>query len=281
MPGHLRVSSRLAVVALILATVAAIPTAGAGAGEDVPELLPDLRTYRPSDLNLDTNRIPGHRLLRFSNVVLNKGKGPMELGPKAEDCDGNGDPNDDRTAYQHVFEDTNGDGVFSRATDAFTEQPAGCQIFHSAPDHNHWHFEDFARYELLKYTKDGVLGKVVSVSDKVSFCLVDTNSDKPALPGYSATKYYGTQQARCQQDEVTGISIGWSDSYSYFLEGQWVDITDLPIGTYCLRSTVDPNNRLEELKDTNNWRDIKLRIRTNKVLTANRRCVLRSPNPPE
>jgi Lysyl oxidase len=282
MTGAIRISSRLAIVLLMLASLAAFPSAGSAADEEPPQqLLPDLRTRRPGDLGLDASRMPGRRLLRFTNVIFNRGKGPLELGPKAEDCNGNGDLTDDRTAYQHVFEDTNGDGVFGRADDpTFTEQPAGCQLFHPAPDHNHWHFEDFARYELLSFNKDGTLGPVVTSSDKVSFCLFDTSQLKPNLPGFDSKKYYGTEQARCQQDEVTGISIGWSDNYSAFLEGQWVDVTGVPNGRYCLRSTADPTNKLLEIKDTNNARNIKLRLAQNDVHTANRRCTPRpSPSP--
>ena len=34
-----------------------------------------------------------------------------------------------------------------------------------------------------------------------------------------------------------GISVGWGDEYEYYLAWQWVDITNVPAGTYTVRAT--------------------------------------------
>ena len=45
---------------------------------------------------------------------------------------------------------------------------AGCSIFHV--EHDHWHFEEFARYRLVNPKSD----RVVASSEKVSFCVRDS-----------------------------------------------------------------------------------------------------------
>ena len=101
------------------------------------------------------------------------------------DCDGDGDPLNDRKAFQRIFGDTDGDGVFTRGSDTvLSKRFAGCSIFHVA--HDHWHFEEFARYRLVKpKTED-----VVASSEKVSFCVRDSiRFDAACLvrPGSSTT----------------------------------------------------------------------------------------------
>jgi Lysyl oxidase len=286
-PGGTR-SFRLPALAFTIFLVVGMAlVSGVGAAGEATPLLPDLRTRPPSQFTIDLDE-PGHvgtRLLRFSNDVLNRGTGPLELGPKAEDCDENGNFDDDRTAYQHVFKDTetiDSPGEFLRMKDGspadlFDEREAGCSMFHLA--HNHWHFQDFAKYELRPMATDGPSETVVGSSDKVSFCLVDTNQVRNDLPGFSSTRYYGVGLLHCDKDEVTGISIGWSDLYSAGLADQWIDIGPkgggIPNGTYCMISTVDPSDHLLEIKETNNSRSIRLKIKGNSVEIAQRRTCQR------
>lgn len=247
-------------------------------------LLPDIRTLRPSDVAIDTNQQPGTRLLRFSNEILNQGLGPVELGPKAEDCDQDGDTTNDRTAYQHVFQDTEtveSPGEFLRkksgggAGDLFQEVPAGCSFFH--PTHNHWHFEDFAKYQLSPMTTEGPSETVIGSSDKVSFCLVDSMALRQDLPGFSSLQFYN----RCDQDVMTGISVGWADLYSSGLPDQWIDIGPVgsPVvdGTYCLKSTADPSNKILELKNGNNSRSVRIKITGTTARTAHRKSCTPRP----
>lgn len=268
---------------------------GVSAAEQPPETLyPDLRTQPPRDFSIDTREVPGKRLLRFSNEILNQGRGPVELRPEAEDCDNNGVANDDRSAYQHVFKDTEtieSPGFFLRETeqgekaDDYDERFAGCSVFH--PEHAHWHFKDFARYELRPMTPDGPAEIAVRSSDKVSYCLVDTSPVRPDLPGFSPDRYYGFGSLGCSQDEMTGISVGWADLYTADLADQWINIgwrKSVPDGTYCLVSTVDPSNRLDEglegsRAEMNNSRAIRLKIKGLEVKIAQRRTCLRVAPP--
>src|SRR3989442_212226 len=74
-------------------------------------------------------------------------------------------------------------------------QLAGCEIFHAA--HNHWHFEDYAQFQL----KDAA-GTTVVQGTKTSFCLGDNVHSTPGLPGSPSTAYYRT----CDQVTPQGIS---------------------------------------------------------------------------
>ena len=264
---------------VVVASLLVAPTAGS-ARDGATRLLPDLKMRRPADLSLDKTEISGRTLLRLTTSVLNRGAGPLEMRPEARDCDQDGETSDDRTAYQIVYVDENEDGWFDRAEegDSFDTRAAGCQVFHASPDHNHWHFEDFASYALRAIDPEGTVGKPVSpVSDKVSFCLVDSLRGKRLRLGSPASGHYGVGDNRCAQDEVTGISVGWIDVYSSSIDDQWVDVTDVAPGTYCLRATVDPTGRLEESNELNNSRGIRVALTKSSVeYLPRRRCVARS-----
>lgn len=235
---------RRALPALVL-SLALLVTAGATTAHASParslKLLPDLSTNTPSGfvITLDgTNRI-----LRFNNEIDNGDIGVLELFPKEGDCDGNGNADDDRYAYQQLYRDTNQDGMFERSIDQKTKPfLAGCFVFH--PEHNHWHFEDFSRYQLARVSD----GKIVRAADKVSFCIVDTVHRLPDVPGSPSHAYYTS----CGATATTGLSVGWGDVYTWDLPGQELNVNGLPDGQYCFISTADPDNRIIETNDTNN-----------------------------
>jgi hypothetical protein len=79
---------------------------------------------------------------------------------------------------------------------------------------------------------------------KVGFCLADyIRWDPSANPN---RRYY------YEECNPQGIQAGWSDIYGSFLDGQWVDITGVPGGTYTLELIVDPDNLIVETDETNN-----------------------------
>jgi len=49
-----------------------------------------------------------------------------------------------------------------------------------------------------------------------------------------------------------GITTGWADTYTAWLDCQWLDVTDVPAGDYTLRLTLDPTGMLRERDTTNN-----------------------------
>lgn len=248
-------------LALISAAPAPLVTA-APLGPSVPILRPNLVTLPIGDLSID--RQEGVRLLRLANVIGNRGPGVLELHPVADDCDGDGETQNDRSAYQRLFVDTNGNGGFDRGVDEGTaEEPfVGCMFFH--PEHDHWHVEDFARYVLTK-PKDG---RVVALSDKVSFCVRDSIARWQGLSGAPGAPFYG----ECSQDGTTGMSVGWADVYSADLFGQSIELTGVSDGRYCLASIADPSRRIAERRDDDNRRAILIRIRGSSVRQIETGC---------
>src|SRR5262245_47838177 len=148
-------------------------------------------------------------------------------------------------AYQRIYSHDDNDH-WSVATNLYV----GTFVFH--PQHNHWHFEDFARYQLREAAPDGSLGSAVVVSsDKVSFCLEDS------LPFDSTLDHAGQETyANCDATDAEGISVGWADVYAWDIYGQSLDITGVPEGDYWLVSTADPDNLIAEgggVGENNNW----------------------------
>jgi Lysyl oxidase len=225
-------------------------------------LTPDLQTLKPYKISVETTS-SGERRLRFSNEVVNAGSGPLEVVPKSEDCNGDGKVKNDRTAYQRLYSDANGNGYFERGTDtSFTTNRAGCMVFH--PAHHHWHFEDFADYELKRLAD----GSVVASSTKVTFCMEDSRRVLPNALGSPSTPYFTT----CSRTSAEGISIGWSDIYGASLRDQFISIEGVPDRDYCLVSTADPSNKLIEGNDDNNRASTALHLSGNTVSVLDQAC---------
>lgn len=235
-------------------------------GEEPTYLLPDLKPLRADDVRVSTEG--GRKLLRFSTKVWNRGLGPLELRPAAEDCDGDGNSANDRLAYQQLFVDVDANNTFEREVDTPPDEaPAGCQHFHAL--HNHWHFDDFGVYKLLGYNARGVLKKKATArANKVSFCMVDSyrHSDRPDAP---AAPYYMAQDGNeCGADTFTGISVGWVDNYPSTLDGQSLPLGGAPNGLYCLRMRIDPSGLLQESREANNINGVRFRLRGSEVVMA-------------
>jgi hypothetical protein len=248
----MRRPGRLFAACVVLAIVGSAAAVSAGTTE---QLRPDLVVHRASDLEIQV--MPnGRRRLRLTTTTANIGIGVVELLPEQNDCNQDGDLGNDRTAVQRIYLDEDGDGIFDPAVDVQVgTHVAGCFVFHAK--HQHWHFEDFARYRLVNPTS----GKAVATQSKVGFCIVDNYRWRPGVPGSPANRYYDT----CRADQIQGLSPGWADVYPSQLAAQWVDVTGLPAGRYCLVQRVDPANRILEANDANNVDRTPLRLRRSKV----------------
>jgi hypothetical protein len=202
------------------------------------QLLPDLVTSRAhlSDRQIDHTTIPGRTLLRLSNGVANRGRGRLEL--RGGEIEG-----DRQKVYQRIY----------LSNGRYISRFAGYNVFH--PQHNHTHFEDFAHYKIREIIGTSGVGEILAESEKVSFCLIDESVYNSYLPGFSWYRRYRSCGTRVQ-----GLSVGWKDVYDKSLYGQWIDITDLPAGSYWLESTADPLNRIRESSGSNNTTRIKISL---------------------
>lgn len=236
--------------------------ANAGGGKDGDLLYPDLIVESPSDIALQKDPATKRVYLRFSHTTSNVGAGPLEIFPdlKTETCGDEGDRG--RVAYQAVYRDQNANGTFEPAVDTQTStQGVGCMIYHEI--HHHYHFEDFARYELYRVTS----GRLRSVSEKVSFCVFDVLNSRPDLPGAPPNPVYN--YANCGTDSgIHGISVGWADVYGAGVPGQEFDVTGTHPGRFCLVAKTDPTNRLTELPpggEDNNVQTVQIHMNTKRA----------------
>lgn len=121
----------------------------------------------------------------------------------------------------------------------------GDSPFQWAACHKHFHFKSFAHYELVD--PDG--GSIVIAGRKQAFCAMDSNRvDRGAVRG---AVYDCGQQ---------GISVGWEDSYPAGLPCQFIDITDVPAGTYRLQVHVNPDHAITESDYDNNTAAVQVNI---------------------
>jgi hypothetical protein len=218
-------------VALFLIAASWSVTASAAGTIGTPQY-PDLRTLTPSDLHLGTQLVAGqnHYVVEFTNSAWNAGQGPLEL---------HGIPH---VPYDGFFDATQ--WIYEQPT-GVTVKPVGTFAFH--PSHGHFHFNDFARYELWTQrafdrakAANFTTGKPLYVAAKQSFCLLDTFQ---AGPNAAPVGVYMTCTPLME-----GLSVGWADTYDWTLPDQWVDVGQTPLfdGQYVLRSIVDPDNRIYE-----------------------------------
>jgi len=96
----------------------------------------------------------------------------------------------------------------------------------------------FSRYEL----RDAASGEVVLRGTKQGFCISDP---EPWIPESGAI---------CEQYDCNtqGISPGCADNYGSSLPCQWVDVTDIPSGTYELEVSVNSDRQVAEQGYANN-----------------------------
>ena len=219
------------------AALAALLVAGCGgSGSSATELLPDLAQSPPRALEL--YEADGAWRLAFLSAVENDGRGPMLLAGRRPDQSASA-----MTVEQLV---RHSDGSTS------TYDVDGEIRFIQSETHRHWHFLDFERYDILT-TNGGTVGR----DQKTGFCLGDryNASRSVQLPGEPGQPVWTQECGRDEPERLIvreGISPGYADDYVPRLEGQWIDITDLPAGRYVLRHRVNVDRVLRESDYGNN-----------------------------
>lgn len=142
-----------------------------------------------------------------------------------------------------------------------TRRVDGVGFFRYVPssDHSHWHFLPFQRYELRREGSD-----MRFVRDRKSgFCLGDRYRVEPRLPNAVAAPVHTTRCGLNRPGRVTireGISVGWADDYAAYLDGQHIDVTNVPSGRYLLVHTVNASRRIVEKDMTNNAASLRIAL---------------------
>jgi hypothetical protein len=142
--------------------------------------------------------------------------------------------------------------------------------FHYDTCHNHYHLKEYTDYRL--WTPDGYIawtnlrasfgGSPTCARDllaahpeiasqmvsghKQGFCVVDLWAYlKPPCPPTP----FPDQYFSC---DYQGLSVCWVDSYDPYLDGQWIDVTDLADGDYVLELEANAEHFFTEAEYTNN-----------------------------
>lgn len=243
------------------------------AGALANEFAPDLRSLPAfgATMNRKGNAV------RFGATVWNGGHGPMviegfEPQEPAPSPAARHDGERHLDAYQYYFD---GDGNITG------HDRVGEFSFHEG-NHNHWHFQDFARYRLL-HDVDGMPGDVAVRSTKVSFCLANTDAVDYTVPNAEwRPENTDLSGSSCGGRSATYLrqvlSNGSGDTYYQYRTGQAFRVGNLPDGDYWISVEANPaddatapdeGRNLRELDYTNNDSVRKI------TLTTNRRGVRR------
>jgi hypothetical protein len=154
-----------------------------------------------------------HRSLRFSVLINNIGDADLYVGDPLAHMDPNGDGN---------FSDQDG-------------------LFEFASCHAHFHFRNYATYEILRLNADGSLGAPVQAR-KRGFCMLDTTPSKSDAASPKGRFYMNCGNLTLHGNQ--GISTGFGDMYVKQLPGQLFLLTDpnepVPPGKYVVRITANP-----------------------------------------
>lgn len=245
-------------LATILAALTLGPAAGVVRAGGATPLLPDLAMVAPYNFKIAVSSTSG-RLLRFTTIVVNVGRGPFQL--IGFDADGATIGDILQVKQQIKYSD----GTWhDRATTA--------RMQWAGDGHDHWHVVGYQQFKLLR-----IGASTVGSGAKTGFCALDSywyGSKKPS--------YYDADRQICQtgtnRTVLMGTQRNWGDIYRASIAYQWVDITGLPNGDYKLKVIADPPfgtpGRFRESNESNNrgWANIRIGGTTVTVLA-------RSANP--
>jgi len=203
---------------------------------------PDLRSLPAWGISLEQGTDPKTEkpnkkfYVNFGATVWNAGTSPLlvdgfrQTGTELMD------------AYQYFF-DAKGNQVGS--------VPAGTMQWDNRDGHKHWHFTDFAQYNLLKSDK-----KLAVRSGKEAFCLANTDAVDYTIPNAKWRPDNTDLSTSCGGNTAVAVrevlDIGNGDTYSQARPGQSFEITGLPNGTYYIEVKANPANKLAETSTANN-----------------------------
>jgi len=203
-----------------------------------PSALPDLVPLPSWGISTSSPRAtktrPKRDLLNFGATVWSGGSSPLDV----EGFRSHGAPV--MKAYQY----------FSRNGRIIGRVRAGTMGFDTRHGHNHWHFEQFARYRLLNSTRTPAVR-----SHKQGFCIFPTDQVDMLLRDASWQQSFSGFGGDCGLPTALWVRemmpIGWGDTYFQSVAGQSFNITHLPNGTYYIEIIANPEHVLRESNTSN------------------------------
>lgn len=234
----------------VLGLALAVAPVGLQASSAAAVTLPDLQVKVPtSQISIGTNPSTGHRQLQFTHITWDAGAGPFEIDP--------------------TYDETTGTASFVQAI-YNSPSPGTWQLDHTVPlpvtgvfDPPSFYQFPLTRFTLNQVNGDGSVGPVVATSPKTDFCITgDTKvGGVPNMPSTTSPP-----QSNCTSPtKPLGWSVGWGDEYDQTDNGQPIDLTGVPDGTYDLVGVVDPQHILTESDNTNDVTVTKLQISNDSV----------------
>jgi hypothetical protein len=196
---------------------------------------PDLLMGRPADMYAE--RTPNGRvLLRATNNVKSRGRGPLMLRGRRTD-------RDEMSARQHIYRYDGSRLVVRTGAELY---------FKFIPGQGHyWKMSDAARFELWSLDGDGHRDRLVKTGPKVYYCLRDLKRTSPSPRSPRHRVFPGCNKDAGKKSVTLGTSAGWSDVYPSTYHEQWIDVTGLR-GCFAYVHRADPDNRIFESNEGNN-----------------------------
>lgn len=228
------VTPRVAKLALsvLLAVTAVLQDDASQVAAEEGDKRPNLQMIRLRDWHIQI--VDGRRLLRFTTIFVNAGPGHFEVVADRAS----------RSAPMRVRQ-----RMFRRdGTSRYIDTAARAQ--YSGDGHDHWHIVGTVTMEAWN-TSDHLQ---MRRGAKIGFCFLDSTPWNFSLPGARSAPFYRGQGCGAQSSLSirAGLSVGWGDDYPWWFAYQWIDITNLPGGTYRVRGTVDIQDYYDEKVETDN-----------------------------
>ena len=177
---------------------------------------------------------PGYRLSFGATAMTSDSGGPLIVKGQRSNVN-------EPMVVDQVIENTDGSQT--------KREGIGQLVYEEYPgsvSHRHWHYKGFARYQLRSVADLSL----VRPDHKAGFCL----SDPDLAPDFCGSLNPGALAV----DE--GLTPGVSDYYNPNLEGQYIDVADVPPGDYWLVHWVNASKEICESSYANNAAGVKIAL---------------------
>ena len=242
-------------VASVLAAPIILTATSAGASRAAYHVtLPDLQIQVPTDdISIGNNPDTGNRQLQFTHITWDAGTGPFEIKPKFNHRTGTA------SFVETIFKTRTGGSW----RPAYTVRLAATGVFDPPSDYRY----PLTRFTLNTMNGDGSPGAIVAISPKTDYCIT-ADTFVGGVP--NAPNSTSPPQSNCTKpNKPLGLSVGWGDQYDQTDNGQPIDLTGVPDGTYILQASVDPNHIFTESNRNNDVVDTELQISGDTVNVVN------------